>query len=204
MTVYCSDVYKYLAHCDKKYNLIFADPPYEFDYRPLLFKIDSVCAERCNVFIFGNVTKLIEMMKVYDGKLKFSEFFVFIAKSATLTNNNEPLTAVDYIAHFYNNSYFFVNNNDYFSDFLGFITKKRANTKYDRYEKDMKIAEKLVLHYSKQGDKVLDLFAGSGNLGIAALLHGRDVDFVEIDAEKCRLIKERVRNAGVYRSLDKF
>ena len=188
--IFCDDVYHYLVNCKKKYELIFADPPYESDYRKLLFRIDTVCSERCNVFIFGNVTKLIEMMQVYTGKLKFSRFFIFVAHPPTLVNSLMPLTAVDYIAHFYNNSYFFVNNNDGFSDFLGFVGKKRVNTKYDRYEKDMSIAKKLILHYSVEGDNVLDLFAGSGNLGIAAYELKRNVDFVEVNAEKCKTIKK--------------
>jgi len=48
-----------------------------------------------------------------------------------------------------------------------------------------------------EGMRVLDLFAGSGALGIEALLRGADYsDFVELDAKRCSAIKQELERLG--------
>src|SRR5512143_1617821 len=47
------------------------------------------------------------------------------------------------------------------------------------------------------GGRVLDLFAGSGSLGIEALSRGADsADFVESDREACRVLRENLERLG--------
>ncbi len=48
------------------------------------------------------------------------------------------------------------------------------------------------------GKKVLDLYAGSGSLGIEALSRGGEwVDFVELDRRQSRVIQSNLLNAGL-------
>lgn len=48
------------------------------------------------------------------------------------------------------------------------------------------------------GKRVLDLYAGSGSLGIEALSRGSEwADFVELDRRQCQVIQANLQNAGL-------
>lgn len=51
----------------------------------------------------------------------------------------------------------------------------------------------LVRLVTRKGGRVLDLYAGSGTTGEAALLEGMEVDLIELEAEHLPLILQRVR-----------
>lgn len=51
----------------------------------------------------------------------------------------------------------------------------------------------LVRLVTREGGRVLDLFAGSGTTGEAALLEGMEVDLIELEADHLPLILQRVR-----------
>ena len=54
-----------------------------------------------------------------------------------------------------------------------------------------------IIHFDLPGAKVLDLFGGTGQLGIEALSRGASyVQFVDASDKACRLIKENVNRAG--------
>jgi 16S rRNA (guanine(966)-N(2))-methyltransferase RsmD len=56
----------------------------------------------------------------------------------------------------------------------------------------------MVLGYPQEGDRVLDLYAGSGALGIEALSRGAGwADFVEQAAEPGRCIRDNLRTTGL-------
>ena len=51
-----------------------------------------------------------------------------------------------------------------------------------------------IIHFDIPGARVLDLFAGTGQLGIEALSRGaREAVFVDIREDACRLIKENLK-----------
>ena len=51
-----------------------------------------------------------------------------------------------------------------------------------------------IIHFDIPGSSVLDLFAGSGQLGIEALSRGAsDAVFVDVRDDACKLIKENLR-----------
>jgi pantetheine-phosphate adenylyltransferase len=59
-----------------------------------------------------------------------------------------------------------------------------------------------ILAGAVAGSKVLDLYAGSGALGIEALSRGaQEVVFVENDRRACRAVKENLANCGVKATL---
>lgn len=63
-------------------------------------------------------------------------------------------------------------------------------------QKPLKILERIVLVHSRQGDLVLDFFAGSGSFGEAALRHGRDVVLVDQNPEAVEVMRRRLEFAA--------
>lgn len=50
-----------------------------------------------------------------------------------------------------------------------------------------------IIHYSVKGAMFLDLFAGSGAIGIEAMSRGADVIFCDNDSESIKLIKDNLK-----------
>jgi DNA modification methylase len=57
----------------------------------------------------------------------------------------------------------------------------------------IKLYERMILAASKEGDLVLDPFAGSGTLAIAATNLNRDSALIEREESYCNLIRKRIR-----------
>lgn len=56
-----------------------------------------------------------------------------------------------------------------------------------------------ILQFELPGAKVLDLFAGTGQLGIEALSRGaKEAVFVDAREDACRLVRENLRRTGLY------
>lgn len=53
--------------------------------------------------------------------------------------------------------------------------------------------ERIVLGFTRPGDLVVDAFAGSGNMGLACIKHGRSYVGLEASNTYCELIRERLR-----------
>ena len=54
-----------------------------------------------------------------------------------------------------------------------------------------------AIQFEIPGTRVLDLFAGTGQLGIEALSRGaRDAVFVDMGADACRLVRENLQRTG--------
>jgi len=61
-----------------------------------------------------------------------------------------------------------------------------------------KLVEPCVLAGSKEGDTVLDPFAGSGTVGVVALRHNRNFVGVEINPEYAEMARKRIGNSASY------
>lgn len=59
--------------------------------------------------------------------------------------------------------------------------------------KPLELMRWLVRLVTRPGGRVLDLFAGSGTTGEAALLEGMEVDLIELEADHLPLIMQRIR-----------
>ncbi len=70
--------------------------------------------------------------------------------------------------------------------------KKRTPTKLP-----LTLVEKMIMYGSDEGDVVLDPFAGSGTVGVAAKRLGRKFLCFEIVKEYCDLAQERIKNTPV-------
>ena len=64
-------------------------------------------------------------------------------------------------------------------------------------QKPLGILERIVRASSRQGDLVVDLFAGSGTSGAAALLHGRRFLLVDENPEAIEVMRRRFEGADV-------
>jgi DNA modification methylase len=60
------------------------------------------------------------------------------------------------------------------------------------------LVEPCILAGSKEGDTVLDPFAGSGTVGVVALRHNRDFVGVEINPEYAELARQRISDTDLY------
>lgn len=67
-------------------------------------------------------------------------------------------------------------------------------------EKAVSIIEPLIRSFSREGDLVLDPFAGSGTTCVAAALAGRRYLGIELEARYCELARKRVAGAVRYLS----
>ena len=74
----------------------------------------------------------------------------------------------------------------------------KPNPKKEQYATPTSIARKLIQAQDLQGQTVLDLGAGTGILGIAALLAGaKHVTFIEEDAQAIKTLQENLKAQGI-------
>jgi site-specific DNA-methyltransferase (adenine-specific) len=73
----------------------------------------------------------------------------------------------------------------------GRTSEARAN--YHKTVKPVRLLRYLLRLITPPGGVVLDLFAGSGSLGIAAALEGLDYIGVELDEGHCRIARARIK-----------
>jgi len=59
-------------------------------------------------------------------------------------------------------------------------------------QKPLGVLERIVRVHSRPGDRLLDFFAGSGTLGVAARRHGRDAVLIDSSPEAVRVMRERL------------
>ncbi|KJL27425.1 DNA adenine methyltransferase YhdJ [Microbacterium azadirachtae] len=75
-------------------------------------------------------------------------------------------------------------------------TTGREKTGYPT-QKPEGILRRIVQASSRRGDRVLDLFAGSGTTGAVASALGRDALLVDVSSEAVRVMRERIPHATV-------
>lgn len=62
-------------------------------------------------------------------------------------------------------------------------------------EKPVELYQQIIRQVTQEGETVLDMFAGSGNLGVAALKEKRNAVLIEILKDNIQKIKENISNA---------
>ena len=58
------------------------------------------------------------------------------------------------------------------------------------------LLERIILGWTNEGDTVLDMFAGSGNMGLVCQRHKRNSILIDGSATYCEKMRERLRLAG--------
>lgn len=78
------------------------------------------------------------------------------------------------------------------------FTKPQSNFTVDKLkhptQKPLKLIEHLVSISSKNGELILDIFAGSGTTGVACKNLSRNYILIEQDPKYCRIAEERLKN----------
>jgi site-specific DNA-methyltransferase (adenine-specific) len=75
-------------------------------------------------------------------------------------------------------------------------TASKERTGYPT-QKPLKLLERIVLASSPPGGLVVDVFAGSGTTGAAALKHGRSFVLADVNPQAIAVMKERFKDAEV-------
>ena len=75
-------------------------------------------------------------------------------------------------------------------DFQPTHIKKRIH----QAEKPVELYQEVLKYITKEGETVLDMFAGSGNLGVAAIKENRKAILIEIIEENVKKIKDNIEN----------
>lgn len=78
------------------------------------------------------------------------------------------------------------------SDIWDAPVKFSGSKRYHPNEKPLSWIEPCVFHSSKEGDLVLDPFAGSGSTGVAAKRYGRSYCLIDIDEKYVEIMKKRL------------
>ena len=185
-----NDVSKLLQEC--KADLVFTDPPY--DLENLVYLDFCLKYSKHNVFVMNSEQRIVDLAA--RQRKSFRRLFANHFKVAGVLANNQPITKVDYIAEFREekNKGNFQNLNDHFTTFME-ITKIHGLRGKDSFghkqAKKVELPERFILHYSKVGETVLDLFLGAGSTLIACEKNGRKCIGMEFEPVNCDVIRKR-------------
>ncbi len=185
----CNDCFK--VQYDEQFSMIFADPPYgEIETIAKLPKLIERIAKDTNIFVMSDDIGIVSYLR--NSNLTFKRFFV-VSFGFPLPKGNEPylrhylmIHEVQGQAHKHNNLH------DGFStiipiEYRGKIKEKRIHP----HQKGVKSLSNLVMHFTDEGEKVLDLFSGGGSMILACQETNRICISVEIEPKFCDLIVKR-------------
>ena len=153
---------------DEKADLVFTDPPYDLTELCYLDFALEYCKH--NVFIMNSEQRIVDLAA--RQRKAFRRLFSNHFKVAGILSNNNPITMVDYIAEFREENHRgnFQNLKDCFTTFLEVVKVHGGKTQDSfghKQAKRVELPETFILHYSKVGEIVLDLFLGAGSTLIA-------------------------------------
>lgn len=77
------------------------------------------------------------------------------------------------------------------------VTPRQERRAAHPTQKPLDLMEKLILLFTRKGDRVLDPFAGVGTTGLAAARHGRSCTLIEREARYVAAQRERFLEAGL-------
>lgn len=175
----------------EKANVILTDPPYDFDDLSWFNNALSIAnKESCEIFVMNSDKYLVKL--AYNYFNYFNYFFSVTLKPGILVNNNMPITAHDLIAYFRVGKTKFKNLYDAFSTALE-INKRKDGI--HRHLKPVALFKEFIIHFSDEGEIIVDLFAGSGTTLIACEETRRKARLMELEPANVDLIVKRYIDA---------
>lgn len=84
---------------------------------------------------------------------------------------------------------------------FGYLNNPQRQKKIHPTEKPIKLYEWLLMHYAKEGDKILDTHLGSGSIAIACHNLGFDLTACELDKEYYDAAMKRLHNHQLQQKL---
>ena len=169
-------------------RLIFTDPPYdmkEYDYLQPFFDTEK----DVEVMILNDDIGTAKLISLYQKF--FRGFDVLKLHTSPIGYGNQPLAQHRMISHFRKGKSNFQNLNDGFGTVQEFVIRKDGLV---RQEKPVELPRRFIIHYTKPGELVLDLFGGSGSSLIACENTGRNCLVMEKDPAIVDVILDRWSN----------
>lgn len=150
-----------------------------------------------NMYIFCNKAQLPMYMKYFVIDLGCSfDLIKWVKTNAMPTYNNKYLSDTEYC--FYARKRGYCNPENYsdastlYSAPINIKDKKKFN---HPTIKPIPLLERLIRNSSKEGDKILDCFMGSGSTGVAAKNLNRNFIGIEMDEGYFNIAKERINQS---------
>jgi predicted RNA methylase len=210
-SVHCADVLSFLSSIDSNsVSLCLTDPPYgvtrhRFDIRPSRTETSRICREFFRIsdgegsaFIFLAYQQLDEWVTGLS-LAGFSGVRVGVWGKTNCNKGAKPYP--NCLEHFVFASKKKVYPHSLLPIYLsGASQRKRAHEKWTPFKKPMSLCRTLVLNHSALGGLVVDPFAGSGSVGVAALLEGRRAAINDIDASKTENLRNNLKNRHLFDS----
>lgn len=165
------------------------------------YDIDSVCTELMrvmkepNIYIWCNKKQIPSYLKFFVDKHNCKFDILFWTKTNALpTYSNKYLTDCEYLLYFRKGKgkCFPQSYEDAKTVYIAPINHADKKKYNHPTIKPLDITRKIIRNSSREGDVILDPFAGSGTTAVACLLENRNSVSIELRSEYCDLIKERI------------
>ena len=170
-------------------HVLFTDPPFDFEEFNTLSALFSICEEN---FVMCSDKQAVQLASKNMDTFRY--FFTIKLTQSFYVSNYTPMFQHDLIAYFRKGKTNFNNLKDHFTTHLE-ENKRYAGKNYAKaYQKDINLVATFLLHYSKRGDNILDVFGGTGTPLICAEKLKRKCFMMEIDPKRCDVILQRYEN----------
>lgn len=176
-----------------KADMVFTDPPYDFEDNSTYADILSRYTENAHIFVMHDDAGLLDYLK--SSRLNFKRFFVANFGFAS-PRGNDPYLRHILISHEENGKPIKHQN---MHDGLSSIIKMdyRGNLKDEKtehkHQKSIEFISNFINHYSLQKGLILDIFAGSGSTMVASHQLNRKCYAMELDPKYCQVIIDRMK-----------
>jgi DNA modification methylase len=167
-------------------RLILTDPPYDFDkfnWLDPFFQTEN--KQDLEILVLNSDKPTVKMLANYA---KWFIGFYVITFNSPAKYSNQPMISHRLISHYRIGKSNFQNLHDAFGTVHELALSKSGLT---RHEKPLDLPRKLIVHYTKPQQIVLDLFAGSGSTMISCEQLGRVCYSMEKDPLKVDIILKR-------------
>nr|DAY50916.1 MAG TPA: adenine specific DNA methyltransferase [Caudoviricetes sp.] len=178
---------------EEKADFTFCDPSYDLEDDSWISNL-KFTKEGAPILLMASDKQTVRLANKIPN---FRHFIIHDRVSAVMLNSNMPMSRHTIISLFCEHpSKYFVNLKDYFTTIIE-ANKNYKDSKEENYSKMGKpvtLIAKLIEHYSKKEDLVMDLFGGGGSTIIACEQLNRRCYLNEIKEEQCDLIIDRWEN----------
>ncbi len=171
---------------NEKIQMLFTDPP--FDFKEFTFFRD-VMANINENFIMCSDKYAVDLC--YHNKDIFRFFFTIKLKRGYMISSKTPIISHDLICYFRKGKSNFINRRDGFSTCFEENKHFAGRNVSKEHQKSLVLTGKFISHYTLKGQKVLDLFGGTGTTLIACQQLGRKCYMMELEPKRCEVIINR-------------
>ena len=178
---------------DNSIDLILTDPPYPIEFIEEWEKLAKFAKKKLKLngfcICYSGQKNIFEVMKRMNKHLDYYWMFALIHSGNKQLINYRNLFCNWKPILIYQNSFKKINNK--VDDIIKGTGREKDNHKWQQAEDEL---EYLINSFSKEGDTILDPFAGSGTTLIAVKKNNRVAYGAEKDKTEYNLAKKRIKN----------